>query len=49
MLQGTLSVHIGDEEHALARGDSMYFDSTRSSRLPAPRRGACSAIVVTAS
>ena len=26
-LQGTLSVHIDGEEHALEAGDSMYFDS----------------------
>src|SRR4051794_32095418 len=27
VLVGTLSVHIGGEEYALAPGDSMYFDS----------------------
>ena len=48
VLSGSLRVHIGDDEHALAAGDSMYFDSS----LPHAyrRHGArpCHAIVVTA-
>ena len=46
-VQGALSVHMGDVEHALEAGDSMYFDSTV---LHAYRRSGsrtCSAIVVT--
>ena len=46
-LAGTLSVHVGDVEHVLETGDSMYFDS----RIPhAYRRSGgrvCHAIVVT--
>jgi anti-sigma factor ChrR (cupin superfamily) len=34
-LQGTLSVHIGDEEHALQPGDSMYLDATVFAQLQA--------------
>jgi transcriptional regulator with XRE-family HTH domain len=46
-LTGTLSVHIGGEEHTLEAGDSMYFDS---SVLHGYRRSGgrlCSAVVVT--
>jgi transcriptional regulator with XRE-family HTH domain len=47
-LQGTLSVHCGDEEIALRGGDSMYFDSgvLHGYRRSAGRR--CSALIVTA-
>ena len=48
-LQGTLSVHIGDEEHALQPGDSMYFDATVPHAYRRSRGRICSAIVVTAS
>src|SRR5512147_885163 len=27
-IRGTLSVHVDDDEHVLADGDSMYFDSS---------------------
>ena len=47
MLSGTLTVHVGGEEHALDARDSMYFDA----RIPHGyrRTGAktCAAIVVT--
>jgi transcriptional regulator with XRE-family HTH domain len=48
VLLGTLSVHVGGEEHALAPGDSMYFDASvpHGYRRSAGRR--CRAIVVTA-
>jgi mannose-6-phosphate isomerase-like protein (cupin superfamily) len=47
MMQGTLSVHIGHEEHALAAGDSIYFDSSipHGYRRSAGKR--CNAVVVT--
>jgi len=47
VLGGTLSVHIGDEEHALAGGDSIYFDSSVPHAYR--RRGgrSCTAVVVT--
>jgi transcriptional regulator with XRE-family HTH domain len=48
-LKGTLSVHIGDEEHALQPGDSMYFDATAPHAYRRSRGRICSAIVVTAS
>ena len=46
-LQGTLSVHIGDEEHPLEPGDSMYFDSSVPHGYRRSGGRACSAIVVT--
>jgi len=48
VLQGALGVRVGAEEHALARGDAMYFDSTVPHGYRSRGRGACSAIVVTA-
>jgi transcriptional regulator with XRE-family HTH domain len=48
-LQGTLSVHIGDEEHALSAGDSMYFDATVPHAYRRSRGETCRAIVITAS
>jgi transcriptional regulator with XRE-family HTH domain len=48
VLEGKLSVHVEDEEHVLAEGDSVYFDC---SVLHGYRRSggrACRAIVVTA-
>lgn len=48
VLEGSLSLHVGEVEHVLESGDSVYFDS----RVPhAYRRSggrACSALVVTA-
>ncbi|MGQ0734336.1 MAG: helix-turn-helix domain-containing protein [Acidobacteriota bacterium] len=48
VLTGALSVHLDKAEHALAKGDSMYFDSTQMHAYR--RRGGrtCRAIVVTA-
>ena len=48
VLQGKLSVHIGGEEHALAAGDSMYFDSSVPHGYKRDGGRTCSAIVVTA-
>ena len=48
-LQGTLSVHVGDDEHALQAGDTMYFDATVPHGYRRSRGRICSAIVVTAS
>jgi transcriptional regulator with XRE-family HTH domain len=48
VLQGVLGVRVGAEEHALARGDAMYFDSTVPHGYRSRHRGPCSAIVVTA-
>jgi transcriptional regulator with XRE-family HTH domain len=47
-LQGALSVHVGDDEHVLDPGDSMYFDSTVPHAYRRRRGASCSAIVVTA-
>jgi transcriptional regulator with XRE-family HTH domain len=46
-LQGTLSVHLEADEHALAAGDSMYFDSGIPHGYRRSAGRACSAIVVT--
>lgn len=46
-LQGTLSVHIGGEEHTLEAGDSMYFDSSVPHGYRRSGGRACSAVVVT--
>jgi len=48
VIQGTLGVHIGEEEHALAAGDSIYFDSSVPHAYRRNGGRACSAIVVTA-
>lgn len=46
LLLGTLSVRIGDEEHVLGRGDSLYFDSSVPHSYRRGGRGSCRAIVV---
>ena len=46
-LQGTLSVHVGGEEHIVEAGDSMYFDSTVPHGYRRSGGRVCSAIVVT--
>ncbi|MEO5742006.1 MAG: cupin domain-containing protein [Vicinamibacterales bacterium] len=46
-LQGTLSVHIGGEEHTLEARDSMYFDSSVPHGYKRKGTPACSAIIVT--
>ncbi|MEO6238186.1 MAG: XRE family transcriptional regulator [Vicinamibacterales bacterium] len=46
-LAGTLSVHMGDEAHALAAGDSMYFDATLPHAYRRTGGRTCTALVVT--
>ncbi len=46
-IEGTLSVHMGSDEHALAAGDSMYFDSTAPHAYRRSGGRSCRAIVVT--
>ncbi len=48
VIDGTLSVHMSGEEHALEAGDSIYFDASipHAYRRSAGRR--CRAVVVTA-
>ena len=48
VLQGTLSVHLGAEEHTLADGDSMYFDATVPHAYRRSKGRTCRAVVVTA-
>ena len=49
VLQGTLSVHMGGQEHALEQGDSMDFDSTVPHAYRRSGGRACAAVIVTAS
>jgi transcriptional regulator with XRE-family HTH domain len=48
-LQGTLSVHIAGEAHALEQGDSIYFDSSVPHAYRRSGGRVCSAVIVTAS
>jgi transcriptional regulator with XRE-family HTH domain len=47
--QGTLSVHMNGEEHALETGDAIYFDATVQHAYRRSGGRLCSAVVVTAS
>lgn len=47
VLQGTLSVQVGADEHTLAQGDSVYFDSSIPHSYGRSGGPACRAIVVT--
>ena len=49
VIQGTLSVHIEDDEHALQAGDSIYFDSTVPHAYRRSGGKVCSAVVITCS
>ena len=49
VIQGTLSVHMNDEEHALDAGDAIYFDATVPHAYRRSGARLCSAVVVTAS
>ena len=49
VIQGTLSVHVDDDEHALNAGDAIYFDSSVSHAYRRRGGSPCSAVVVTAS
>jgi quercetin dioxygenase-like cupin family protein len=50
-MAGSLTVHIADEQHTLAAGDSIYFDSgiPHGYRRVEGTASGCSAIVVTSS
>jgi transcriptional regulator with XRE-family HTH domain len=48
VIHGTLSVHVNDEEHALAAGDAIYFDATSPHAYRRSAGRVCSAVVVTA-
>ena len=47
VLGGALTVRIGDDEHALDAGDSLYFDSSVRHGYRRSGGRACSAIIVT--
>ena len=49
VMNGSLSVHMGADEHALEAGDAIYFDSTIPHAYRRSRGRLCSAVVVTAS
>jgi transcriptional regulator with XRE-family HTH domain len=48
VIQGTLSVHINGEEHALEVGDAIYFDAASPHAYRRSGGRLCSAIVITA-
>lgn len=48
VLTGALVVRIDDEDHALAAGDSIYFDSSLAHAYRRTGARACTAVVVTA-
>lgn len=48
VIQGTLSVHMNGEEHALEAGDAIYFDATVPHAYRRSGGRLCSAVVVTA-
>jgi transcriptional regulator with XRE-family HTH domain len=47
VLRGSLSVHIGDDEHMLEAGDAIYFDSSVSHGYRRRAGRTCTAIVTT--
>jgi len=47
VLSGTLTLHIGDEQHTLEARDSIYFDSTVPHAYRKTGAKACCALVVT--
>lgn len=47
VLSGTLSVQLGDDEHALEPGDAIYFDSTVPHAYRRSAGRTCAALVVT--
>lgn len=47
VVSGRVAVVVGDEEHGLAAGDSMYFDSSVPHAYRRLGSRACSAVVVT--
>jgi transcriptional regulator with XRE-family HTH domain len=49
VIEGTLSVHLRDEEQVLEAGDAIYFDATAPHAYRRSGGRLCSALVVTAS
>jgi transcriptional regulator with XRE-family HTH domain len=49
VINGALSVHMGDDEHVLEAGDAIYFDATVAHAYRRSRGKVCTAVVVTAS
>ena len=49
VVNGTLSVHMGGEEHVLEAGDAIYFDATVPHAYRRSGGRLCSAVVVSAS
>jgi transcriptional regulator with XRE-family HTH domain len=47
VIDGQVTVRVGDEPHALRAGDSMYFDASVPHEYTRTGRRACRAIVVT--
>ena len=47
VIEGTLSIHIDGEEHALAAGDAVYFDATVPHAYRRSGGRSCSAVVIT--
>lgn len=47
VVSGTLSLTIGEEEHALKEGDSIYFDSTEPHGYRRVGKPPCRAVVIT--
>ena len=48
VLQGELTVHLGDEPHVLEAGDALYFDSSVPHTYRRTAGRSCTAVVVTA-
>jgi len=49
MINGTLSLHMNDEEHVLEAGDAIYFDASSPHAYRRSGGRLCTAVVVTAS
>jgi transcriptional regulator with XRE-family HTH domain len=49
MINGTLSLHMNDEEHVLEAGDAIYFDASSPHAYRRSGGRVCTAVVVTAS
>jgi len=49
MINGTLSLHMNDEEHVLEAGDAIYFDASSPHAYRRSGGRLCTAVVVTTS
>lgn len=47
VMEGTLSVHMGEAQHVIEEGDSMYFDSTAPHAYRRSAGRTCTALIVT--